>query len=184
MQILETTMLTKPWPLAMLTTAFGLALVLAPSVVCAHVTLEQQQASVGAPYKIVLRVPHGCGDSATIRLSVQIPEGVIAIKPMVKQGWQIATSRGAYSQAYSFFHGAKFTEGVKEVTWSGGKLPDAFYDEFVLSAFIAGELSPGQVLYFPVVQQCEQGEHRWVEIPTPGKPANEPAPGVTLMPKK
>jgi uncharacterized protein YcnI len=162
----------------------GLTVALTPSAVLAHVTLEQQQAPVGAPYKVVLRVPHGCGDSATVRLTVQIPEGIIAIKPMVKTGWQIATTRGPYAKAYSFFHGAKFIEGVKEVTWSGGKLPDAFYDEFVVSAFIAGDLPPGQMLYFPVVQQCEQGEHRWVEIPVDGKPANEPAPGVMLMPKK
>jgi periplasmic copper chaperone A len=174
-------MFRKSRPLAKV---LGLAIALAPSTALAHVTLEQQQAPVGAPYKIVLRVPHGCGDSATIRLSVQIPEGVIAIKPMVKPGWQIATTRGSYSKAYSFFHGAKFTEGVKEVSWSGGKLPDAFYDEFVLSAFIAGELEPGQTLYFPVVQQCEQGEHRWVEIPAAGKHSSEPAPGVTLTPKK
>jgi uncharacterized protein YcnI len=176
-------MFKKSWPMAMFAKALGLAIPLLPSAAFAHVTLEQQQASVGTPYKIVLRVPHGCGDSATIRLNVQIPEGVIAIKPMVKAGWQIATTRGPYSKAYSFFHGAKFTEGVKEVIWSGGKLPDAFYDEFVLSAFIAGELSPGQILYFPVVQQCEQGEHLWVEIPPDGTPAHEPAPGVTLTPK-
>ncbi|HET7806322.1 MAG TPA: YcnI family protein [Pseudolabrys sp.] len=162
----------------------GLAVAITPSAVRAHVTLEQQQAPVGAPYKIVLRVPHGCGDSATIRLSVQIPEGVISIKPMVKPGWQIATTRGSYSRAYSFFHGAKFTEGVKEVSWSGGNLPDAFYDEFILSAFIADELLPGQMLYFPVVQQCEQGEHRWIEIPAAGKHAGEPAPGVMLTPKR
>lgn len=177
-------MFRKSWPLAMLVKMLGPSMVLAPSAVHAHVTLEQQQAPVGTPYKIVLRVPHGCGDSATIRLSVQIPEGIIAIKPMIKPGWQIATTRGPYSKTYSYFHGAKFTEGVKEVTWSGGKLPDAFYDEFVMSAFIAGELSPGQILYFPLVQQCEQGEHRWVEIPTAGKPAIEPAPGVMLTPKK
>jgi uncharacterized protein YcnI len=177
-------MFRKSWPLAMLAKMLGLAIVLAPSDGLAHVTLEQQQAPVGTSYKIVLRVPHGCGDSATIRLTVQIPEGVIAIKPMIKPGWQIGTARGAYSKAYSYLHGAKFTEGVKEVTWSGGKLPDAFYDEFVLSAFIAGELSPGQMLYFLVVQQCEQGEHRWVETPADGKHANEPAPGLLLMPKK
>lgn len=177
-------MFRKSWPFPLLAKMFGLAIFLAPSTGLAHVTLEQQQAPVGAPYKVVLRVPHGCGDSATIRLSVQIPEGVIAIKPMVKPGWQITTTRGSYAKAYSFFHGAKFTEGVKEVTWSGGKLPDAFYDEFVVSAFIPGELPPGQTLYFPVVQQCEQGEHRWIEIPEGGKRANEPAPGVTLMPGK
>ena len=142
-------MFRNSWPLAMLAKILGLSTVLAPSAVLAHVTLEQQQAPVGTPYKIVLRVPHGCGDSATIRLSVQIPEGVIAIKPMMKPGWQIAATRGAYSKTYSYFHGAKFTEGVKEVTWSGGKLPDAFYDEFVLSAFIAGEALAGTDAVFP-----------------------------------
>lgn len=177
-------MFRKPWPLAILAQAFGLAITFAPSTVLAHVTLEQQQAPVGTPYKVVLRVPHGCNESATIRLTVQIPEGVIAVKPMVKPGWQIATSRGPYAKAYSYLHGAKFTEGIREVRWDGGKLPDAFYDEFVLSTFIAGELSPGRMLYFPVVQQCEQGEHRWVEIPTTGKHPNEPAPGVMLTPKK
>jgi uncharacterized protein YcnI len=150
----------------------------------AHVTLEQQKAPVGAPYKVVLRVPHGCDGSATVRLTVHIPEGVIGIKPMVKPGWQISTTRGAYEKPYSYFHGAKFTEGVKGVTWSGGNLPDAFYDEFVLSSFIAGELAPGHMLYFPVDQTCEQGEHRWVEIPTAGKTAGEPAPGLMLMPKQ
>src|SRR5215510_2953358 len=177
-------MFKKSWRLAMPATLLGLVIVLAPSAVLAHVTLEQQQAPVGTPYKIVLRVPPGYGESATIRLSVQIPEGVIAIKPIMKPGWQIDTTRGSYSKSYSFFHGAKCTEGVKEVTWSGGKLPDAFYDEFVMSAFIAGELEPGQTLYFPVVQQCEKGEHRWVEIPAVGKHPNEPAPGVMLLPRK
>jgi uncharacterized protein YcnI len=69
------------------------------SAVCAapaaaHVTLEQKTAAVGAPYKAVFRVPHGCDGSATVRLHVHIPEGVIAVKPMVKTGWNITTMRG------------------------------------------------------------------------------------------
>lgn len=153
----------------------------------AHVTLEQREASVGASYKAVFRVPHGCEGSPTVRLTVHLPEGVIAVKPMVKPGWQIDVTRGAYEKAYSYFHGAKFSEGVREVAWSGGKLPDAFYDEFVLSVFIAGELTPGRMLYFPVVQTCEKGAHNWVEIPPAdkaGTPIGDPAPGLMLTPKK
>lgn len=153
----------------------------------AHVTLEQGEAPVGAPYKAVFRVPHGCGQSPTVRLTVRIPEGVIAVKPMVKLGWQIETMRGAYERSYSYYHGATFAEGVKTVAWSGGKLPDAFYDEFVLSVFIAGDLAPGRMLYFPVVQTCENGAHNWIEVPAPDKPdvkLNDPAPGVMLTPKK
>jgi len=151
----------------------------------AHITLEQREAPVGTPYKAVLRVPHGCEQSPTVRVTVRIPEGVIAVKPMVKAGWEIETMRGSYAKSYSFYHGAKFSEGVTAVTWSGGKLPDAFYDEFVLSVFIAEELAPGSTIYFPVVQTCERGEHHWVSVPQDGKPAQgDPAPGVLLTPKK
>ncbi len=149
----------------------------------AHVTLEQNAAPVGLFYKAVLRVPHGCEQSATVKLRVQIPEGVISVKPMVKPGWTLEVKRGAYAKSYSFLHGAKFSEGVREVIWSGGNLPDAYYDEFVLTTFIAGELSAGDMLYFPVVQECEKGAHHWVEVPAAGKPvAGDPAPGLKLLP--
>ena len=38
----------------------------------AHVVLEQGQAEAGTPYKAVLRVGHGCGDSPVTELVVQI----------------------------------------------------------------------------------------------------------------
>jgi len=152
----------------------------------AHITLEQPRTPVGAPYKAVFRVPHGCDGSTTVKLTVRIPEGVIAIKPMMKPGWQIETKRGVYAKSYSYFHGARFDRGVTEVTWSGGHLPDAFYDEFVLSAFVAGDLPAGQTLYFPVIQECETGAHHWVEVPAAGKseaPDGDPAPALKLLPK-
>jgi periplasmic copper chaperone A len=37
-----------------------------------------------------------------------------------------------------------------------------------------------------VVQECETGVNRWIEIPADGKSAHdlkEPAPGVKLLPK-
>lgn len=151
----------------------------------AHVTLEQAQAPAGAPYKALLRVPHGCDGTATTSVTVRIPEGVIGVKPMVKPGWKIETKRGTYAKSYSYFHGATVSEGVKEVTWSGGNLPDAFYDEFTVSAFISGDLPAGQKIYFPVIQKCEKGEHNWVEIPDkPDAQLKEPAPGLVLTPKK
>ena len=164
-------------------TLIALALLTA-SPALSHVTLEQREAPVGASYKIVLRVPHGCDGTATTKLTVQIPEGVISVKPMVKPGWTLAVKRGAYAKPYSYLHGAKLTEGPKEISWSGGNLPDAYYDEFVLTTFIAGELKAGDMLYFPVVQECEKGAHHWVEVPAGGKPvAGDPALGLKLLPK-
>src|SRR5271167_3921013 len=120
----------------------------------AHVTLEQGQAAVGASYKAVLRVPHGCDGSPTTAIRVRIPEGVIDVKPMPKPGWTLNIVKGKYAKSYNLFH-AQVGEGVTEVDWSGGKLPDDNYDEFVFQSFLAGDLEPGHMLYFPVVQECE-----------------------------
>src|SRR3954468_12839407 len=93
-------------------------------VASAHVTLETREAPVGAPYKAVLRVPHGCDGAATIALRVRVPEGMIAVKPMPKPGWKIETVTGKYPQAYSHFRNAKLSEGVTEISFTGGNLPD------------------------------------------------------------
>src|SRR5258707_15410868 len=96
--------------------------ILTTSPVLAHVSLETKQATIGSSYKAVFMVPHGCAGSATVKIRVQIPEGVIAAKPMPKAGWNVEAIGGKYSSGYDY-HGSKLAEGVKEVVWSGGKLP-------------------------------------------------------------
>jgi uncharacterized protein YcnI len=52
-------------------------------------------------------------------------------------------------------------------------------------------LKPNTTLYFPLVQECEQGISRWIDIPAEGQAGHaghdhdskSPAPGVKLMPK-
>ena len=148
----------------------------------AHVTLERNEAPVGASYKAVLRVPHGCDGSPTTAIRVRIPEGVIDVKPMPKPGWTLNLVKGKYAKTYSLFR-AQVSEGVTEIDWTGGSLPDDYYDEFVFQSFLASDLQPGQTLYFPVVQECAKGVHRWIEIPAAGSDYPEPAPGLRLVPK-
>src|SRR5262249_447399 len=100
------------------------------------------------------------------------------------------TVSGKYPKAYDYFHGARLTEGVTEVKFSGGNLPDAYYDEVVFAGFIAGNLEAGKMRDFPVGQECEQGVHPWIEIPAAGKwpgtgGGGEPglAPARKLLPK-
>lgn len=152
----------------------------------AHVTLETQQAPAASIYKAVFRVPHGCQGSATVKVRVQIPEGVIAVKPMPKPGWALETVKGKYEKAYDYY-GTPTSEGVREIVWSGGRLPDEFYDEFIARVYLTGDLAADTTLYFPVVQECEQGADRWIEIPAQGKTADDyetPAPGLKLLPRK
>ncbi|WP_027550655.1 YcnI family protein [Bradyrhizobium sp. Cp5.3] len=159
------------------------ALVASPAA--AHVTLETKQATVGASYKAVFAVPHGCAGSPTVKIRVQIPEGVIAVKPMPKAGWNVDVVEGKYASEYDY-HGNKLSSGVKEVAWSGGRLSDKNYDEFIMHTVLTDSLKPNATLYFPVVQECETGVGRWIEIPTEGAGHSEsksPAPGVKLLPK-
>jgi uncharacterized protein YcnI len=154
----------------------------------AHVTLEVQEARAGSSYKAVFKTPHGCKGAPTTTVRVRIPEGVISVKPMPKPGWKLETVKGPYAKTYDFFHGLKLSEGVKEVVWSGGELPDEFYDEFVVSGFLAADLPVGSTLYFPVVQECPGGAaERWIEIPKEGESPwllEKPAPFLKLLPKQ
>ncbi|MER9104663.1 DUF1775 domain-containing protein [Mesorhizobium sp. M0848] len=143
-------------------------LVLGTSAAFAHITFETQEAAVGSTYKAVLRVPHGCEGKATIAVRVQIPEGVIAVKPMPKPGWTLQTKKGKYDKSYQLY-GQAVADGVKEVDWSGGSLPDEFYDEFVFRATLTADLPVGQKLYFPVVQESHGAPPRCIKIPAPAQ---------------
>lgn len=157
---------------------------LSAGISAAHVVLETPATEVGKPYKAVFKVTHGCKGSPTVKVIIEFPEGVIAVKPMPKAGWQITTEKAPYAKEYKFYHGLVLKEGVKRIVWSGGSLPDDFYDEFVASAFIAGELAADQELAFTVTQQCEQGEMRWGETAEPEHRDHleYPAPLLKLLP--
>lgn len=152
------------------------------SAAFAHITLETGEAKIGANYKAVLRVPHGCDGKPTTAVRIQIPEGVIAAKPMPKAGWTLETVKGSYAKSYDLY-GTPVSEGVKEIVWSGGELPDEFYDEFVFRAMLTDSLKAGEKLYFPVVQECGEAAERWIEVPAKGQDPETlelPAPGLKL----
>ncbi|MCC6890795.1 MAG: DUF1775 domain-containing protein [Hyphomicrobiales bacterium] len=155
----------------------------------AHVTLERQEAHVGSSYKAVLRVPHGCAGSPTTAIRVRVPPGIIAVKPMPKPGWQLTITTNRYPKPF-LLRGAPVSEGVGEIAWSGGRLLDAHYDEFVFIATIAEELGGGRTIHFPVVQECEVGMHRWIDVKDGQAPDShgggsaEPAPALRLLPRK
>jgi periplasmic copper chaperone A len=155
----------------------------------AHVTLETQQAAAGSGYKAILKVPHGCGGSSTVSIRIRMADGFVDVKPMPKPGWKLETKNAKYSKAYSLRR-AKLSEGVTEISWSGGQLPDAHYDEFVFIGAISDDLQSGTTIYFPVVQECEKGVARWIEIPAAGSAhdhaseSSQPAPALRIVPRR
>jgi uncharacterized protein YcnI len=162
----------------LLATAGLAALVLAPAA-SAHITASPSKIPAGFTYT-QFSVPHGCDGSSTVRISIRIPEGVAEVKPEVAPGWDISTKTGALPAPVSVF-GEEVSEGVTEVSWSGGPLPDSELQRFGLSFFASEDLA-GQTVYWPIVQQCEEGTTRWIEIPVAGEEEPpEPAPGITFL---
>ena len=162
------------------------SIALATGTAFAHVSLENGEAAVGASYKAVFRVPHGCDGKPTIAVRVQIPEGLIAVKPMPKHGWTLEKVKGKYGKTYDYY-GTPLSEGVKEMAWKGGSLADDEYDEFILRGMLTADLPVGEMLYFPVVQECPDGAtERWIELPAEGQSIDDleyPAPGIKLLEK-
>jgi uncharacterized protein YcnI len=144
----------------------------------AHISLEQPHATAGSTYKAVLRVPHGCNGEATTAIRVRIPEGVFNVKPMPKPGWTLATVTGDYAKSYDA-HGKAVTQGVTEIIWSGGELPDDWYDEFVFRGSIDVALSVDSRVSFPLIQSCGELEEPWIDT-SGATDAEMPAPSLTI----
>ena len=162
--------------------AFAVSL-LSVTAASAHVTLEKAEAPPKSTYKAVFRVPHGCGQSATTAITVTIPEGVVAAKPMPKAGWKLEIAKGAYAKSYKYYS-SQLNEGPKQITWSGGTLPDDLYDEFTVSVYFTDAISAGTNVFFPVEQTCEKGVNHWTSIASEGETAKagtETAPSVKIV---
>ncbi|MYM88947.1 DUF1775 domain-containing protein [Rugamonas sp. FT82W] len=140
------------------------AALLAPAAQ-AHVTLEQTTGLAGSFQKLTFRVGHGCDGSATKGLTVSLPEGAASAKPMPKAGWKVDVGTNG---------------GVQEISWKGGPLPDAYFDEFVMQVKLPAQ--PGK-LYFRIVQQCDKASVAWDEIPGDGAvKLKAPAPMLEVLP--
>jgi uncharacterized protein YcnI len=159
-----------------------------PATVSAHASLDQESGTSGSSYRGAMLITHGCDTSPTISVRIRIPDGVKRVKPMAKAGWQIEVVMEKLDQPYEQ-HGNTITEEIREIAWSGGSLPDDNFDEFVFRGTLP-ETDQDMMLYFPVVQQCANGEFlRWIEIPEAGEAAEEyeadrPAPVLNIKPEQ
>lgn len=169
-------------PIYLLAAGLAAASIALPGEAAAHVTLEASEAAAGTYHKVVLRVPHGCDGSPTTAIRVQIPDGVVGVKPQPKAGWDLETVIGKLAEPVDAGHGNVVTEGVQEVRWTDGRLLDEHYDEFAMRVRLPDQADA--VLYFRTIQECEEGTHRWIEIPEEGRSSGdyqEPAPALRVI---
>ena len=160
------------------------AAVVSCNAALAHVTVQPADAPADSYAHLVFTVPHGCSGSATTALRIKLPEGILSAKPQMKPGWNVEIKSRKLEAPVQGPHGKSITDVVDEVAWRGGPLPDNLYDAFGLIVRLPDRA--GQDLYFPVVQECERGVERWIEIPSAGQDSEKlraPAPVVRLKTK-
>jgi hypothetical protein len=110
-----------------------------------------------------------------------VPPSVPSVTPGVHPLWDVATKEGKKDKVE--LHGETITRGVSEVIYTAKEpLPADRLDLLTISVKLpAGE--EGETVYFPTIQSCEKGQHRWIQIPAEGDSAEEleePAPAVVL----
>jgi uncharacterized protein YcnI len=145
------------------------------------VSLENREAVAGTSFKLVLRVPHGCGGAATTRIRVRVPAVFTSAKPQPKPGWTTETvARTPVEHTGSIGH--EQAGAPQEIAWSG-RLEEGAYDEFALWV-ATGKTQEPTTVHVPVVQECGNAVERWIEVPAAGGKADDlksPAPSFKLL---
>ncbi len=149
----------------------------------AHVTVDTDAVPAGGFTAVTLTVPHGCEESPTRSISVEIPEPILDAAPQVVAGWEAETTIAELDEPVTSSHGDEVTERVAEITWTaeaGNELPSAFRQEFTIGFQAPEEV--GERLFFKILQACTEGQTDWIEETADGEEEPEhPAPFVDVV---
>jgi len=138
----------------------------------AHATVQMygEKATAGAYGAVFIRIPHAAADRSTVKVEVQIPAGVTAVKPQRLSGWNESITKSEDGTT------------VSSVTWSNGSLPDTSFQDFGIQVKFPKDAGK---LYFKSVQTLDDGSTvAWIEIPAAGVDSHslgKPSPSVTTV---
>ena len=141
----------------------------------AHVALMPSETDAEQPLETQLIVTHGCGPEGEVPMdedeaapitsvTMQVPEGV-DVQPREVDGWQASVDTG---------------HGPTQIIWdSEDGQGQALGLQFDLELTAAADLD-GEQVWFPVVQDCIDGESMaWTQTSGPGE-ATYPAASLTV----
>lgn len=101
---------------------------------------------------------HGCGESPTTSLRVQIPANASDVTADENPGWTSSVTS-------------------TEIRWTGGTAPDGTKTTFSATMKLAGQ--GGETVFFPTLQGCVEGENTWI-AKSDDPEADDAAPRITL----
>ena len=113
----------------------------------AHVDADPLALQKGTTATVAFKVEHGCDASPTTKLELKFPDAFTGITPVDLAGWQAVAVGNV-------------------VTFSGGTLDAKTPANFAVQ--VTAPTAAG-TQFVPIVQTCETGALRWIEIPEDGK---------------
>lgn len=129
----------------------ALALLLTASAALAHVSIRPSAAPPNTNETFSARVPTE-KDSPTVRVRIEFPDGMTVSRFQPKPGWSRADQRDTSGR-------------ITAATWSGGRIENGEFDEFV---FIARTPPDAATLRFRAFQTYADGETvEWINDADP-----------------
>ena len=127
--------------------AVGVATLLLPGLVQAHVSITPRQSTLGATEKYVIRIPTE-GKIATTAAELDVPEGVIVETMQAPSGWKYEVKRAE--------------DRIVSVVWQVDVKPG----EFVEVAFVARNPRGGDKIVWTLRQRFADGTvSNWTTAP-------------------
>lgn len=150
--------------IAVATLSFAIASLVVATPASAHVITETATAPAGSYSTVTFSILHGCEDAPTTAVTIELPEGILAVTPTEKWNWAISST-----VVPATVPGTSITERTSSITFTAETpLPSDQRTSFELWLGMPdGEV--GDTVVFDSYQECEGGlSQDWVgdEAPT------------------
>lgn len=154
----------------------GIELVLAVPAV-AHNLFTSIYAPAGFTQDLEMRVSHGCKGSPLKEVKIKIPDGIVRVTVEHVRDWHVELKMRKLDKPVPWEGGRTITEVVDEIVWKDPPSPmpgSLMYEGFHFRVLLPN--TPGAILFFRTVNVCEQGDDRYVDLPT--EPLTAATPGI------
>jgi periplasmic copper chaperone A len=154
------------------------ALLAAPAVAEAHVTVQPDRAPAGGFVRLDVRVPNERDDADTTKVDVKFPPGFAEASYEKVPGWRVKVIKSKLAKPIKTDDG-EVTEQVSRITWTADSpadgIPPGAFQDFGLSVQVPGKA--GDTLTFKALQTYSNGTIvRWIGA----KDSDTPAPTVAV----
>jgi uncharacterized protein YcnI len=148
----------------------------------AHVGITPDKTEANSYALLTFGIPHGCDDFGTTKMTITLPAELNDAQPTVNPNWTAQKVEEQLPEPKKLADGTSITKRTSQIVYTAkAPLEPKFRDALVLSVKLPD--AAGKTLYFPTLQNCEQGQTDWSEIPQDGQDAHSlkaPSPSVTI----